>query len=91
MKYEGTHYDTRLELRVLELEDTVGALTGVVQTMSEMLGALNQIAGHYADNFAILAQALPGVPRRIPLWPVAAVPYPSPLGAEPGDTPGDTR
>ena len=88
MKHDGTYHNTRLELRVLELEDTVGALTGVVRTMSEMLGALNQIAEHYADNFSNLAQALPGIPRRIPLWPVAAV---EPPGAETGDTPGDTR
>jgi uncharacterized coiled-coil protein SlyX len=88
MKYEGTHHDTRLELRVLELEDTVAALTGVVQTMSEMLGALNQIVEHYADNFTNLAQALPGIPRRIPLWPVPAVGV---VGAKSTDTSGDTR
>ena len=34
----------RLELRVMELEDTVRLLTTVAQTLNEMLGNLNEVA-----------------------------------------------
>jgi len=44
----------RLELRVLELEDTVAAMARIIGTMTDMLGGLNKIASHYADTVAAL-------------------------------------
>lgn len=34
----------RLELRIMELEDSVKLLTAVAQTMNEMLGNLNEVS-----------------------------------------------
>lgn len=34
----------RLELRVMELEDTVRLLAAIVSTMNEMLGSLNEVS-----------------------------------------------
>lgn len=50
MDRRGAH----LELRVLELEDTVTAMTRVIGTMADMLSGLNGIAAHYADTVAAL-------------------------------------
>ena len=57
--------DTRLELRVLELEDTVRAMASILGTMSEMLGHLNQIAGHYADTVVSAVATIPDTARRM--------------------------
>ena len=59
MRYDAEGDGMRLELRVLELEDTVAALTRVVGTMTELLGGLNRIAAHYADTVRTLLP-LPG-------------------------------
>lgn len=63
-----------IELRLLDLEDTVTALTTIVSTMTEMLGRLNEIAGHYADHVTESLHELPQRGRRIlPMWPTDAL------------------
>lgn len=39
----------RMELRIMELEDTVGLLTGVLRTMNQMIGTLNEIIGMHTE------------------------------------------
>jgi hypothetical protein len=50
---------TTLELRVLELEDSIEALTHITATIVEMLGKLNEIADHYTDTLAHLMVSIP--------------------------------
>jgi hypothetical protein len=76
MKYSSTNETARLEIRVLELEDTVAAMASIIGTMTEMLGKVNQIAGHCADTILGVTGSIPGaVERSLPLWPVASHPY----------------
>jgi hypothetical protein len=65
---------TRLELRVLELEDTVAALINVVSTMHGLVGTLNDIVNSYADQLGGMMLALPSVNRKLPMWPTLAKP-----------------
>lgn len=62
----------RLELRIMELEDTMVAVIGVIKTMNEMLGTLNEITNHYADTLGGLLLRLPSTVHKIPFWPVQA-------------------
>lgn len=88
MRLDTEHGDTRLEVRVLELEDTVALLGRITAAMADMLGRLSQIAEHYADTVTGLTAALPD-PNRcpIPLWPVGTTtefsPCPDCSGAGP--------
>lgn len=76
MKYSSTNEHARLEIRVLELEDTVAAMAIILSTMTEMLGKVNQIASHCADTILGVTGSIPGaVERSLPLWPVASHPY----------------
>lgn len=89
------NYDTtttKLELRIIELEDTVRSLTVIVKGLNDMAGHFNEMLSHYADTLGGLMLALPSVARKVPLWPVASVPYPAPgcRCAAHADTPGDT-
>jgi hypothetical protein len=77
------NYETqsaKLELRVLEMEDTVAALIGVVRTMNTMLGTMNEIVNHYADHLGGLMLALPSTTSRLALWPTVASPAVPPHG-----------
>ncbi len=76
MRLSHNHTDQySLELRVLELEDTVSLLATIMGTMTEMLGRLNEITGHYADT---VLGALPGPPEallaRFPFTPAMTTP-----------------
>lgn len=62
----------RLELRIMELEDTVAAVVGVIRTMSGLVSTLNEITNHYADTLGGLILALPTTAHKIPFWPVQA-------------------
>ena len=59
MKFFHSSTDTNLELRVLELEDTVEALTHITATVVEMVGKLNEIADHYATALGHLVSSIP--------------------------------
>lgn len=50
MKFDLNRHNARMELRIMELEDSVAALSRIIGTMTEMLGGLNRIAAHYADT-----------------------------------------
>jgi hypothetical protein len=87
-------HTAKLELRVLELEDTVATLTHIVKGLNDMMGHINEMMGHYADSLGGLMLALPTVARKLPMWPVASSPA-SPCGAGCGcagglDTPSNT-
>lgn len=69
MRIDIDNAQTRLELRVLELEDTVAMMATILGTMSEMLGALNGIVTHYADAFTERVTELPTQARdALPFW-----------------------
>jgi hypothetical protein len=61
MKFTRTSPGTNaaLELRILELEDTVAALARITGTIVEMTGKLNEIADHYVTTLAGLMIAIP--------------------------------
>ena len=68
MKFSVERNDARLELRLLELEDTVAVMAQVVGMMGEMLGRLNEVAAHYADTVSSLLPLLPrDAPQPVPL------------------------
>lgn len=72
MKYNTTHGDTQLELRVLELEDTVATLCKIVSTMNSMIGTLNEAVSTYADTLGGLVLSLPSTVRKSLIWPTVA-------------------
>jgi hypothetical protein len=72
MQFDIEARSARLELRIMELEDTSRALVGVVRTMNDMLGQINEMMGHYADALGVMVLGLPSAVHRLPLWPVAA-------------------
>lgn len=56
MRLSAQRGAARLELRVLELEDTVEAMARVIGTMTEMLANLNGIAAHYSETVSLLME-----------------------------------
>jgi uncharacterized coiled-coil protein SlyX len=56
MKYKNT----KMELRIMELEDTVALLSRIIHTMNQMLGNLNDITSRQTDMIANIIAALPG-------------------------------
>ena len=65
MKFSVERNNAHLELQVLELEDTVAQVVGM---MGEMLGRLNEVAAHYADTVSSLLPLLPrDAPQPVPL------------------------
>ena len=50
MKFDISRQNARMELRIMELEDSVAAMTKIIGTMTDMLAGLNRIAAHYADT-----------------------------------------
>lgn len=77
MRFDAERHGARLELRLLELEDTVHALTGIVGTMTDMLHRLNGITSHYVGTVTALTLTLPRADR-------PSQPPPTPVLAEPG-------
>lgn len=75
MRFDLNRHSARMELRVLELEDSVAAISRILATMTGMLGDLNRIATHYADTVSSL---MPALPAR------SALPPPYRVGGEPG-------
>ena len=65
MRLDLTRNNARLELRVMELEDAVAAMSRVIAVMTDMLGGLNKIAAHYADTVASM-MPLPSVGSSVP-------------------------
>lgn len=59
MRFEHTSQTARLELRILELEDTVCALASITANIVEMTGKLNEIAEHYTNTLLGLIQNMP--------------------------------
>jgi uncharacterized coiled-coil protein SlyX len=53
------HKSEKLELRVMELEDTVALLSRIIHTMNQMLGNLNQITAKQTDMISEVIAALP--------------------------------
>lgn len=56
------HHDSdtaRLELRILELEDTVRVLTSITASIVEMTGKLNEIAEHYTNTLLGMIASMP--------------------------------
>ena len=59
----------RLELRVMELEDTVRLLSAVARTMNEMLGNLNEIGSLHTRLLAGVLEKLEGANEDdLPPW-----------------------
>jgi hypothetical protein len=48
MQFNYEAHTAKLELRIMSLEDSVAALVGVLRTMNEMIGNLNEVSSHYA-------------------------------------------
>lgn len=61
-------HTARLELRVMELEDAVKLLTGVAQTMNDMLGHLNEVNKTHTRLLGVLASRLDGNDDDDPDW-----------------------
>lgn len=70
INYEA--HSAKLELRIMELEDTTRAMTLILKTMGEMIGSMNEMMNHYADTLSAMMLQLPSVVHKLPLWPVAA-------------------
>lgn len=87
MKFDLNRNQCQLELRVLELEDSVALMSRVIGTITEMLGGLNRIAAHYADT----VQSMLPVPVPRGVWPPAdrVNAEPGAGGICPGDPPCD--
>jgi hypothetical protein len=49
MQFNYEAHTAKLELRIMSLEDSVAALVGVLRTMNEMIGNLNEVSSHYAE------------------------------------------
>ena len=59
MRFDLEHHQTRLELRILELEDTVATLSRIARTLHEAItGTLDTVHTH-ADRIGGLILALP--------------------------------
>lgn len=69
MQFNMEAHSARLELRVMELEDTTRAMVGVLKTMNEMIGNFNEMLNHYADSFSALMLGMPSVINKLPLFP----------------------
>jgi hypothetical protein len=50
MRYTLSHRDTDLEIRVLEIEDTLKSISSILGTMTDLIGMINQVANHCADT-----------------------------------------
>lgn len=50
MQYSHRSDTSELEVRLLDIEQSVESLSRIVAMMTEMLGRLNVIAAHYADH-----------------------------------------
>lgn len=74
MQFSYEAHTAKLELRIMELEDTVKALALVAKTTADLISNLNEIMNHYADALGGVMLALPS---RLPLWPVGSHPAPS--------------
>jgi len=74
MKY--THdcheHQARLELRILELEDTSRGIVSILATLNDMVGTLNRALETTAHTLHGLASALPRNAPSLPLWPTTA-------------------
>jgi hypothetical protein len=71
MEFTAKYDDTRLEIRVLELEDTVAMMASIIGTMTEMLGKISQITDHCAETILGVTGAIPGtIQRAFPSRPV---------------------
>lgn len=62
MRYTHRTERSELEVRLLNIEQSVESLTRIVATMTDMLGKLNLIAAHYADH---ALEALPSPVQRM--------------------------
>ena len=62
MRYTHRTETSELDIRLLNIEQSVEALTKIVATMTDMLGTLNLIAAHYADH---ALEALPSPVQRM--------------------------
>ena len=75
MEFTAECDNTRLEIRVLQLEDTVAAMASIIGTMTEMLGKISQITDYCAETILGVTGAIPGTIQRVfPPWPVASQP-----------------
>ena len=70
MQFNLEAHSARLELRVMELEDTTRAISGILKTMTAMIGSMNEMMNHYADSLGGLMMGLPSVVTKLPLFPI---------------------
>jgi hypothetical protein len=63
------HRTKHLELRVLELEDTVQLMANIIGSMNQMMKDLNEITGIHTEMIRNTGKALTVVPRALSLWP----------------------
>lgn len=59
MQFDLEHHQTRLELRILELEDAVATLTKIARTLHRALADTLDTAHAHADRIGGLILALP--------------------------------
>ena len=74
MQFDIEAHTAKLELRIMELEDTTRAIVGVIRTIGDMLSHMNEMMNHYADSLGGMMLSLPSVAHKLPLWPVASAP-----------------
>lgn len=70
MQFNFEAHSAKLELRVMELEDTTRQISSILKTMSDMIGHMNEMMNHYADSLGGLMMGLPSVVSKLPLYPV---------------------
>lgn len=71
------HKTEKIELRVMELEDTVALLSRIIHTMSQMLGNLNKITAEQTDMISKIV-AIPSSNNVVSWFRDQLLPCPSP-------------
>ena len=74
MRYDIEHRQSRLELRVMELEDTVATLSRIVRAAHEMLADTLSPAHEYAIRLGGLLLSVPSTSPVRKMWPTVASP-----------------
>ena len=62
------HKTKHLELRVIELEDTVRLMANIIGSMNQMMKDMNEILGIHTEMIRTPGQALTVLPRALSLW-----------------------